>query len=356
MSADGKPIKTGRTILRPAAGALGGPPVPARPAPQPDRPGRRGVTLPQPDARRREKSLEGLGNLLKTKREINGLTRKDVVVKIKIPLDQLEAIEEGRLSSLPLVFAKGFLRAYANELGLDAEAILEDYRQMTGGFKNEPASREPLAPRYVETSVGRVWRPSPRALVISGLVLLTLVVALWLLPGFRSALGSLIPFVDRAPAVTAADSTPADSLESGLSAPAAVTEPSPSAFLDSAQEPQDDDGFIGDPLSESPPAETGLAAATGSLAPPPGAGPAMAGGGGTLTLSSLADRVWVQLVVDGQEPEYILLKTGQTVTRRADQGIVVTAGQATAINVNWNGEDLGALGDTPIMETRFPRG
>ena len=132
------------------------------------------------------KSLENLGNMLKTHREINGMTRRDVVVKTKIPLEQLESIEEGRLSSLPPVFAKGFLRAYATELGLDAEALVEDYRQMTGGFKNEPASREPLAPKYIETSVGSNIGPLLKFLLLLILIVAALGAAFWFSPAFRA--------------------------------------------------------------------------------------------------------------------------------------------------------------------------
>ena len=359
MNDDGRSRKTGRTILRPAAGAMGNPLPSARPMPQPDRPAGRAPISPQPESRRREKSLEGLGNLLKTKREINGLTRRDVVVKIKIPLDQLEAIEEGRLSSLPPVFAKGFLRAYANELGLDAEAILEDYRQMTGGFKNEPASREPLAPRYVETSVGSAgWRPGLRALVIGALVLLTFVAALIIWPGFRAGLGSVIPFLDRVPGFAAAEKEP----ESGNSSGAVGLPDNTSSSTSILNTPADDGDFVGDPLAQNSWAEESSSAATGILSPPPnssraGTSAAVPGGGGTLTISSRQDRVWVQLVVDGRAPEFFWLRAGQTVTRQASEDIVVTAGQAAAFSVNWNGQDLGPLGDrdNPV-EIRFPKG
>ena len=327
---------------------------------------------PPSEPRRHDKSLEGLGHLLKTKREINGLTRRDIVVKIKIPLDQLESIEDGRLSSLPPVFAKGFLRAYANELGLDAEAILEDYRQMTGGFKNEPASREPLASRYVETSVGPGrWRPGARTVVIAVLVVAALAAGIWLWPSFKSTLSSIIPFTDKGSDQLASESGQVG--ETG-SAPVFSTEPQAPAAANQDQELAalaeaasrlnaggfsfnagggDAAGqFVEDPLAVSPaPAATGSLADTSSVLGVP------VSGGGTLTLSSQQDKVWVQVAVDGRAPQYLLLKTGEKATWTADDSIVVTAGQATALNVNWNGQDLGPLGgnDRPIVEARFPR-
>ncbi len=294
----------------------------------------RRTETPSPAPARQINSLEDLGALLKTKREIQGLTRKDVVVKIKIPLEQLESIEDGRLSSLPPVFAKGFLRVYANELGLDAEAILEDYRRMTGGFKNEPASREPLAPRYVESSVGngRRWRPGPRFLVATALVAAAVGATIWLWPSLKG----FIPFMGDSVRMET-EVQPA----SGPLVPVVVVENDPDT----------------------------MTAATGSLESPiesdetaPATAPEPELNGGTLTLSSLRDNVWVQVVVDGRPPQHLILKTGQQATWEADKYVTVTSGLANSLNVIWNGQDLGSLQDltpqrkSPIAEIRFPRG
>lgn len=300
-----------------------------------------------------EKSLEALGNLLKTKREISGLTRRDVVVKTKIPLDQLEAIEDGRLSSLPPVFAKGFLRAYANELGLDAEAVLEDYRQLTkGSQQNEAANKSTvLSNKYVESSVGpSPWRTGPRALVALVLIVAAAGISLWLWPGLRTSAVELVPFLAHLP---------------GFEAPAPGEEqPSEDNLL--AQDP------FAMPLPEATDAEAAEMAQApeplevqsvgGALSPPPWAGQASAtpaepaAPGGTLLLASQKDRVWIQVIVDGGQPQYFLLNSGQKVIWRAEDHIIVTAGQAGSLLVNWNGQDLGPLGDRPVVERRFPQG
>ena len=279
-----------------------------------------------------DKSLETLGRTFKTKREINGLTRRDVVAKIKIPMDQLESIEEGRLSSLPPVFAKGFLRAYANELGLDAEAILDDYRKMTGGFKNEPANREALVSRYVETKMSSGGWPWGRYL-LTALVLLALGLgaAFWVWPGLGRNATALWPF--------------------GRQAPPEVV------LVDSQGEPE------GTP-SPAEPAAAGpeVAVASGSLVvSTPGeeaAAPAAteAPAGGELTLVSQKDGVWLQLLVDGQPAKHYWLKRGQTIVQRAEAAVVVRTGQGTAVGASWNGQDLGVLSGQPVVEASFPPG
>lgn len=258
-----------------------------------------------------ETSLENLGNMLKTQREINGLTRRDVVVKTKIPLDQLEFIEDGRLSSLPPVFAKGFLRAYATELGLDAEDIVENYRQLTGGFKNEPASREPLAPKYIETSVGSNMGPLIKCLLVLILLVAALAGAFYFSPAFRATATSMFPLLER----FAPDAEPAPD---GTAPEAAL-----------APEPQP---------------------AAAAAAPQPG---------GTLILASSKDNIWAQVIIDGEPPEFFYFKAGQKIGFKARRDIVVSTGEATALTVNWNGEDLGRLSgadNVRIAEVRFPRG
>lgn len=273
---------------------------------------------------RQDKSLEGLGALLKTRREVKGFTRRDIVEKIKIPMTQLEAIEDGRLSTLPPVFAKGFLRAYANELGLNAEAMMEDYRQMTGECKNEKAICEPLSPRYVEVSVGpNRWRPSPRAIVVAALVLVAFVVALGVWPSFRNFFSGEDPPLTSFPGI----SSP---LESELS-----------------YDREEDRG----------PTTTGSVSA--SLTAPSLSGEQQGSSpqrsGGTLTLSSQREGAWVQAVVDGNPPQYLLLENGQEVTLESREYIRVTSGMANAIKVTFDGQDLGFLGQNPIVETTFPK-
>lgn len=311
-----------------------------------------------------EKSLEALGNLLKTKREINGLTRRDIVVKIKIPLDQLEAIEEGRLSSLPPVFAKGFLRAYANELSLDAESILDDYRKMTGGFKNEPASREPLAPRYVETSVGSTgWRPGPRLVVFAFLFIAAVAAAFVWWPELRSTVGGWLPGGD-SPATEMAEGHPPDQNDSGSGdlQTAAVNNDS-STGTQGAAAPT-----VGGTISLPPPGNsTDQASEVGSLGPEAGDEPTASlvkplpvlTTPTSLTLTSTKDQAWAEVTVDGKAPEFFwFARAGESAKVIATESIVVASGTAKDLLVLWDGQDeLGPLSATTAttVRVRFPK-
>jgi cytoskeletal protein RodZ len=298
------------------------------------------------DLSQQEKSLEALGRTFKAKREINGLTRRDVVVKIKIPMDQLESIEDGRLSALPPVFAKGFLRAYANELGLDAEAILDHYRQLTGDVKSEPAAREDPPARYVEKKVNSGGRPNKvrRLLAVLVLLLLGLAAAFWAWPDFWvwRAVAGLWPVSiwnsvaetepvrpEGEPALPAGDEQPVAggpevAVVSGSLAGAATVEESP--------------------------VEAEVVVEAEAPAPPP------APEGGELTLVSQKDEVWLQIIVDDQPVKHYWLRRGQTVVQQAEKTVVVRTNQATALTATWNGQDLGALSVQPVVEASFPPG
>ncbi len=67
----------------------------------------------------------------------------DVAAILKIRLVYLQAIEDGRFNALPgRTYATGFVRAYADYLGLDLVEVMRRYREITG---DQPA-QGPLVP------------------------------------------------------------------------------------------------------------------------------------------------------------------------------------------------------------------
>lgn len=69
-------------------------------------------------------SLEALGSLLRQTREARGLTLTEVANDTFIRSQYLQALEEADLSRLPEpVYVQGFIKRYANYLGLDGERL-----------------------------------------------------------------------------------------------------------------------------------------------------------------------------------------------------------------------------------------
>ncbi|MBL1147481.1 MAG: helix-turn-helix domain-containing protein [Pseudomonadota bacterium] len=118
---------------------------------------------------------ESVGAFLKREREAKNLSLKDVATSINVRAGQLEAIESGNIAELPgMVYAIGFVRSYAVQLGLDGDEIARL-------FKEEHAAS---APKQAELNISPPPRdthlPSHFILAASG-VGLVLILALWFL-------------------------------------------------------------------------------------------------------------------------------------------------------------------------------
>ena len=69
--------------------------------------------------------MESIGTFMRRERELRGMALDEVADQTRIPLRQLERLEDGRLAELPGdVFIKGYLRAYARAVGLKADEVV----------------------------------------------------------------------------------------------------------------------------------------------------------------------------------------------------------------------------------------
>jgi cytoskeletal protein RodZ len=74
-----------------------------------------------------------IGFRLQQARLQRAITLRQVSNATKIPLSVLEALERSDFSRLPGgIFTRGYIRAYANEVGLDAEALVEELDELLG--------------------------------------------------------------------------------------------------------------------------------------------------------------------------------------------------------------------------------
>jgi len=78
------------------------------------------------------------GRELKELRERMGLELETISKETKINLKILESLEEETFEKLPaLVYLKGFLKSYAQALGLDPQKVVEGYLQSIGESKKK---------------------------------------------------------------------------------------------------------------------------------------------------------------------------------------------------------------------------
>jgi cytoskeletal protein RodZ len=72
--------------------------------------------------------MESIGSYLRRERELRGIALDEVADTTRIPVRQLERLEDGRTAELPgEVFVKGYLKAYARAVGLKQDEVLSRY-------------------------------------------------------------------------------------------------------------------------------------------------------------------------------------------------------------------------------------
>jgi transcriptional regulator with XRE-family HTH domain len=106
-----------------------------------------------------------LGSSLREARVRRGIALAQVAAETRIRARYLQALEEERFERLPgSAYAKGFLRVYADYLGLDGQLFVDEYNARFDG------NGVPAAPQQLELKP----RPLLRYGVVTGVLLLAL--------------------------------------------------------------------------------------------------------------------------------------------------------------------------------------
>ncbi len=112
------------------------------------------------------------GELLQRERRLRGLTLRDAAQVTKVSVRYLEALEHNDFETLPGgAYNKGFLRVYAQFIGLDPEEMVNHYLYEISQGQHE-----------TETAPGSRadrWRPVWRYALVAAGVLLLAAVLVW---------------------------------------------------------------------------------------------------------------------------------------------------------------------------------
>ena len=240
-----------------------------------------------------------LGSRLRAAREAQQLSLREIADTTKISVSALEALEENDVARLPGgIFTRGFVRAYAAEVGLDPEQTIRDFMAQTPaegiaeGTKGDDRSHEHELSESQQRMAGTVL----------GLVLVgVLVAALLFFSGTRGV-----------PTGTGTPAAPATAVE---------PEPAPPPRLDP-------------PIRAVPPTP---------IAPVPQ--PPL-----TIVLSPRGD-CWVSLTIDGESVFRRVMHAGERETYEADHEIVMNIGDAGAFAFVINQREGRALGTSGQVVT-----
>jgi cytoskeletal protein RodZ len=124
-----------------------------------------------------------IGNSLREARERQGLGYPEIELATKIRAKYIRALEEEDFTSIPGdAYIRGFLRTYAEYLGLDGDVYVDEYAS-----RFITSWRDELPPRPERRRIRTRERHLERRavlLVLAGIVLVTvLVFAAWQIPG-----------------------------------------------------------------------------------------------------------------------------------------------------------------------------
>jgi cytoskeleton protein RodZ len=266
---------------------------------------------PAPDSRR-----GSFGAWLRHQREARSVSLREIADSSKISIRYLDALEQDRFDALPApVFARGFLREYARVVGLNPDEVvnlflvaLEDRRGAAQASEPARISRQKKSP----SNVGY------------GLLLALAVIA------FLAIAAALSFYVERRGADAAPPST---FVAPAPPAPApAVETPLPAAPAELGAAPE---------ASAAP--EAGSPVPQRATAPPPAQNL-------NLVLSFRQD-CWVETVIDGRRRASELRAGGETVTFEAEEYVLLTLGNASAVSIELNGRPF----ELPAGSTRVVR-
>ena len=255
-----------------------------------------------------------IGDLLRRERERQNLSIKDIEKATSIRALYIDAIEKGEYKTLPgEVYAKGFVRNYANYLELNANEIVnafneemhpqEELQESAGSSSVEEARQEQSAERNREEY--------------------------------------------RGPKITSLESYPMEKKSHGvrnaLMVAAVVFVVAFAALI----------AFGGDeePSAPAPRAKTQTQQGQKQTeaAPKPAAD-------GVEVKLSFTDLCWTEVVVDGKTEFEGTAEKGKVLTLKGKDKVRITAGNAGALHYSLNGKDMGAIGQKgEVVEKTFTK-
>lgn len=88
-----------------------------------------------------------VGARLAEARKARSLELEDIAARTRVPLRHLQAIEAGDFAALPAVpYSVGFVRSFAQLVGLDGSTLAREFREEMGGGATERVIPEPFEP------------------------------------------------------------------------------------------------------------------------------------------------------------------------------------------------------------------
>jgi cytoskeletal protein RodZ len=237
-----------------------------------------------------------IGNILKEARESRGLTLEKVEEETKIRKKYISAMEQDEFQTLPgPVYARAFLKNYAKYLNIDTEEIIEVLKEIHPGEDIQAETTEPVDKKAVKKAgLTRYWMYFAAVLLISA-------VAVSIYYGAR-----------------------------GINANRGAAEEG--GNRSAVEATSQDDTLQQAPIQDNSPKLTGV----------------------NVVLNVKSDKSWINVIVDGNQVFQGEIKAGESKSFEGKEIILVTLGNAGAVEVLENGKSIGFLGAAwEVVEHEF---
>jgi len=270
--------------------------------------------------------VEEIGEKLRRTRQEKGLTLEEARSVTKIRLRYLQALEAGEFDCIPgEVYAKGFLRSYANFLGLDGQELVEEFKRLKkeqGEEEREKEAGQAPRERLHASSIG--W--------LAGGVLIILVAIVLLFLGFKESEGLHEKSQSGLHKVGSQGDAVAGEEKEDAPGGSGLAEDTTSQNPDGPR-----DGWGAGVPTDFPPVPRLVKSGQGEVV--------YQVYGEEIELSVEAKgRCWLRVVSDGEEVFVGTLEPGQALTWSARQALEVRFGNPGAVFLQLNGQKLGAAG------------
>ncbi len=263
-------------------------------------------------------STSGVGEQLRLERLRQGLSLEDVVQRTRISPRSLEAIEADALDRLPgLVFARNFVRLYAQDLKLDADALLAKLPRVD--IEAAPLPIPPAGSRQ------KHWDPRLTASLAS---------LLWIATAAGAGTGAWYYYNHYGRhAVASVAATPAPSAKTVV---AAVTaSPAVGETQNSARIPSPETNSV-----STQTVSTSSAMPSGFDSNRP-----------VQVVLTAREAAWVQISADGRTAFVGTLRQHESRTIAADAQVKVMTGNAGGLDISLNGKPLDPIGPSGQVRT-----
>jgi cytoskeletal protein RodZ len=285
-----------------------------------------------------ERTSSGFGGRLRDARERRGVSLRQIANATKISVGVLEALERNDISKLPGgIFGRAFVRSYAIEVGLDPEATIQDF--IANFPKDSVIAGHPTSDRIEDRVAFEGDRRTAGTFLRMIAISVPIVVGLL----YFATVGRQVPSEPATPPAAAVEKPAAqEPPQTPSSAP--VPESPAAASVDGALRPA--------PAAAVP--TVPAAATASSTAAAADVRPAATSGDQLTVVMTVTRPCWVSATVDGQRSIQRLLQAGERQTVTVRREMVLTAGDAAAIALQFNGADARALGKAgQVVTARF---